>query len=373
MSKIYEIDKLDDGAFNLEEEKPEVKRERKQRKKTSSILLFIFSFVISIGVWLYVTNLENDSYEKTVTLVPVSIVGADELANKNNMSVISGYDNTVTVTLKGKRSEVNKYSAANIIAYVDVSGIQSSERQTLPVIIDPLPDISVSVVSPSEISVSADVIGEKEVDVVVRPYYTIDGNYFINEDEILKSTDKVTVYGPMSVLNTIEYAVAEANIGKVTSSVKSNTTVVLENGKGNRVQNPYVTCSTNSVEITIPVKLKKTIELFCEYSEEEFEGYEVTVKVTSNKLSVSGEVTVISSLEKLSVFSLKKSHFDFEGTSAGTFEFTRTVAIVLPEGVKNESNTPNVVIEATIRKSPEPVHTEAPETNSSNSPQTNQQ
>ncbi len=359
MSKSYEINNLDDESFGLNEITPEednAPRKKTKKKKTYNILLLLFSFVISVGVWLYVTNLENDSYEKTVSLIPVSIVGAEELEQKNHMSVISGYDNTVTVTLTGKRTDVNKYSAANIYAYVNVSGIQSSERQTLPIVIDPIPDISVSIVGASEISVYADVRGEKEVELIVRPTYTIDGNYFINEDEIQKSVDSVKVFGPMSVLETIKYAVAETDIGKVTSSVTSKTTITLVNDKWNKVQNPYITCDTDSVDVSIPVKLKKTVELFCDYSEEEFEGYEVTVSVTENKLTVSGEVLDVNSLERICVFTLKKSHFDFEGTSAGTFECTKTVPIVLPEGIKNESDTPNVVIEATIKKIPEPVN-----------------
>ncbi len=361
MAKSYEIDKLDDREFNLVDDEEKDSEKKVKKKNNYSILLLLFSFIISMGVWLYVTSLENDSYEKTVTLVPVSIVGSDELEKRNNMSVISGYDNTISVTLVGKRSEVNKYSAANLFAYVDVSGINSAERQTLPVIIDPLPDISVSVITPSEISVYADVIGEKEVEVVVRPYYTIDGNYFINKDEITKSVDTVTVSGPLSVLNTIKYAVAETNIGKVTSTVKSNTTITFENEKGTKIQNPYLTCDTSSVEISIPVKLKKNISLFVDYNSNDFAGYEVSVKLSDYTLAVSGEVLAVNAIERLGVFTLKKSHFNFEGTSDGTFEFIQTIDISLPDGIDNAGDFTQVVVEATIKKIPEP-ETEPPVT-----------
>ena len=160
--EIFETDKLDDSEFNLAmPEEPEIIRvESKEKKKNKYILLLlIFSFVIAMSVWLYVNSLFDGEYEKTVTLVPVSIIGTEELERQHNMSVISGYDNTVTVVLKGSKAEVSKYSASNIYAYVDVSGIDSAERQTLPIVIDPIPEVSVTVVTPTDIAVYADVIG----------------------------------------------------------------------------------------------------------------------------------------------------------------------------------------------------------------------
>ncbi len=354
MSKSYETDRLDDREFNLGDENDALRSDgKKERKNKYSILLLLFSFVISLGVWIYVTNLGNDSYEKTLTLVPVSIVGADDLERKNNMSVISGYDNTVTVTLVGKRSEVNKYSASNIYAYVDVSGIQSAERQALPVMIDPLPDISVSVVTPSEIFVQADVIGEKEIDVVVRPTYILEGNYYVDESEITKSAETVTVTGPMSVLDTIKCAVAEVNAGKITASIKSTAPLTLVNEKDVRVQNPYIYCDTTTINISIPVRLKKTISLRCEYADEDFEGYTVSIKLSGENLLVSGDALEVASLEELCIFTLKKNHFDFSGSTVGTFEFVRSVEIDLPEGINNESDFTKVLIEAKIESIPE--------------------
>lgn len=361
--EIFETDKLDDSEFNLAApEEPEIRRVESNEKKKNkyNVLLFIFSFVVAMGVWLYVNNLFDGEYEKTVTLVPVSIIGTEELERNHNMSVISGYDNTVTVILKGSKAEVNKYSAGNIYAYVDVSGIDSAERRTLPVVIEPIPEVSVTVVTPTDIAVYADVIGQREIEVVVKPYYTVDGTYFIDENEITQSVDYVTVTGPVSVLDTISYAVAEANIGKVTSSVKSNTYISLVNEKGAKISNPYLSCNTDMVTVNIPVQMKKEVVLKCEYNPDEFEGYEVTIKITDPTAVISGEVLEISRIDEITIFTLRKSHFDFTGVGDNKLDFVRTVEIKLPNGFKIDGGESKAVIEATITKQnpPEPETTE---------------
>lgn len=375
MNKPYETDTLEDSEpdFFRDEENGEddgAGRKPKNQKKFS-LLILIFSFVIATAVWLYVESTEEQGYEKVINLVPVDIVGIQELERNNNMSVISGYDNTVNVTLVGKRSDVNKYSAKDIYAYVDVSKINSSERQMLTVQVDSLPDVSVTVVSPTDIAVYADVIGSREIDVVVNPYYTIDGSYFIDESAITKSVQSVTVTGPVSVLDTIRSATAAPDLGKLTGSVKSNTRIELIDDKGNKINNPYIKTDVDVIEIYIPVHLKKYVELYCKYNEADFEGYDVSISLDYKALLISGEVLNVTPIERVAV-TLTKSDLVYENGELKP-AFTINMPINLPAGVKNEGELTSVAITVTVTKkqeqndraettAPAPAETTAPET-----------
>ena len=377
MNKPYETDTLEDSEpdfFRDEENGEDDGAGRKPKKqKKFSLLILIFSFVIATAVWLYVESTEEQGYEKVINLVPVDIVGIQELERNNNMSVISGYDNTVNVTLVGKRSDVNKYSAKDIYAYVDVSKINSSERQMLTVQVDSLPDVSVTVVSPTDIAVYADVIGSREIDVVVNPYYTIDGSYFIDESAITKSVQSVTVTGPVSVLDTIRSATAAPDLGKLTGSVKSNTRIELIDDKGNKINNPYIKTDVDVIEIYIPVHLKKYVELYCKYNEADFEGYDVSISLDYKALLISGEVLNVTPIERVAV-TLTKSDLVYENGELKP-AFTINMPINLPAGVKNEGELTSVAITVTVTKkqvqndraettAPAPAETTAPETTS---------
>ena len=322
-----------------------------------NILIFIFSFIIAMSVWLYVMSIEDGEYEKTINLVPVQIVGATELEYTSNMSVISGYDNTVNVTLKGKKTDVNKYSVSDIYAYVDVSKIDSAERQMLSVNVEALPDVSVTVVSPTAIAVYADVIGTKTVPVQVKPYYTIDGSYFVDFDRITKSIDSVVVTGPMSVLETVECAVAESNIGKLTGSVKSTTAIYLADKKGAKIQNPYLKTDADMVEINIPVYLKKYIKLTYAYDEKMFEDYNLSISLEFDGIYVIGEVLKVSSMEEICVMTLTRSHFKDDG-NGGYLPYEKSVDITLPDGVRIDGDVSSVYINAKITRKTDPTVTE---------------
>jgi len=351
--KIYDTNNLTDAISGDIEEANEREQEGKKAGKSKGfrrdLVILIFSFLIAMSIWVFVKGTEDGEYEKTISLIPVQIVGANELEYNSNMSVISGYDNTVNVVLKGKRSDVNKYNASDIYAYVDVSKIDNSDRQMLTVTIDPLPNITITTISPSAIAVYADVIGSKEVDVVVKPYYTIDGAYFIDNDKITKSIDTVVVTGPMSVLETVDSAVAETNIGKLTGSVKSTTSVYLVDNKGGKIQNPYLKVNQDMVEINIPVYLKKYITLTYEYDEKMFEGYDVNIELEFENVYVIGEVLKVSNLDTVCVLSLTRSHFK-QDSDGNYLPYETNAAIKLPEGVRVEGDVSSVYIKAEITK-----------------------
>ena len=106
--------------------------------------------------------------------------------------------------------------------------------------------------------------------------------------------------------------------------------------------------------------MKKEVTLKCDYSSDEFEGYEVTIKITDPTAVISGEVLKISRIEEITIFTLRKSHFDFTGVGDNKLDFVRTVEIKLPEGFKFDGGESKAVIEATITKinPPEPETTE---------------
>lgn len=364
--KIYETDSLTDDVSEIygESETPPVKQKEKQGKSKFNIFIFLFSMLIAASIWLHVKSNENEDYEKTLNLVPVQLVGATDLEYNKNMSVISGYDNTVTVTLKGKRTDVEKYSAGDIYAYVDVSKISDSERQMLPVNVDPISGVSITLVSPSDIAVYADVIDVREVDVVVKAQYTIDGAYEISEKDITKSVETVSVSGPVSVLETIDCAVAETNVGKLTGSVKSTTSIYLVDEKGGRINNPYLKMDKDMVEVNIPVYLKKYIQLTYEYDEELFSDYNITFELDFDKVLLIGDVLKMSNIDEICVFTLKRSHFE-EDADGNYKPIERSVEIKLPDGVRfYEEDDPTRVyikINITPKKTEEPPVTEDPE------------
>ena len=91
--------------------------------------------LLALTVWIYVINVDDTGHQESVEYVSVELDGMTALKNLN-MSVIGGYDNAITVTLRGKRSDIGSLTPEDIYAYVDLSGVTEVGRHSLPVKVD---------------------------------------------------------------------------------------------------------------------------------------------------------------------------------------------------------------------------------------------
>ena len=98
---------------------PIKKTENNEKKNRShSFLAILFSIFVALILWLYVQDAESPDYKKTFTSVEVSMQGLS-----SSFSVIEGGENTVDITLIGKRSDLNKLKSADLEAYIDLSSV----------------------------------------------------------------------------------------------------------------------------------------------------------------------------------------------------------------------------------------------------------
>ena len=76
---------------------------------------FVVCLLLALSVWLYVMSTDDTSYEHTLSYVVVDLEGMEALSQAD-MSVISGFDNVVSITLKGKRADIGGLTAEQIHA-----------------------------------------------------------------------------------------------------------------------------------------------------------------------------------------------------------------------------------------------------------------
>ena len=158
------------------------------------IIARIVCLLLAFAIWLYVIDNDSDDYEKTFTLIAVEVEGSETLADASNMSVINLEESAVSVTVRGKRSEINALTSEDFRAYVNVGGITTADRHLVPVSVDLPAGVERINTEPSAVNIYTDVLASREVPVEVVPRYIIDSSYTIGKIE--KSADTVTVSGP---------------------------------------------------------------------------------------------------------------------------------------------------------------------------------
>ena len=148
MDKFTKTTEIDISNMNLIEEEPP------QKSKAGRIITIIISLLLSVTLWLYVTETDETKIDKEFNDIQVNIVNATEQFNITA-------DN-VSVVLTGTNSQLVDVEKNDIIVEIDAEKIEKSGDYTVmahKVYFDD--DISVEVKNPQLIKVNVHVKAAK--------------------------------------------------------------------------------------------------------------------------------------------------------------------------------------------------------------------
>ena len=256
---------------------------------------------IAFVLWIYVMEIDSPDYEHVFEDVPVTVVGTTQLENDKNLSVFSGYDALVDVTVKGQKTVISKYSEKDIIATVDVSEIEKSGMYTLQLFFDTPSGITLIDTSANELNMFIDkrTTANITLEAELKGYTLSTSEYALGD--VTCEVDTITVTGPESVLNEIDHGLVEVNMGdeQLVQSLTTNGTVVLKNQNGENIESRYVKLSKPTVQVNVPVYgfkdvLLKTVTKHGFYTKDNS-----TVTVTPETVRVKGEPAVLQNLNHI--------------------------------------------------------------------------
>lgn len=311
---------------------------KRKNTKRGDFVAKILCVVVAFIIWLYVMNVESPEYEKTFQSVPVTIENAALLSSSQNLSIISGNGNIIDITVKGKKSEIKKYSIEDIKASVDVSGITQEGRHTLDVSVSVPTGLAVSGVSPNNINVSVDTMATKTISVKVNiKTVQIESIYELGIASPDIST--VTIKGPASVIDAISHAQVDLDLGRVTQSVTTRSSLKIINLNGDEVVNPSLTLTQSSVTVNVPVYAEKELPLTVDYLHKYYNADNVSVDISPKTIKVKGEPSVIENMTELLIKTIDEKQVTANGS--------QIVQITLPAGLVNASGTESATINIT--------------------------
>lgn len=256
--------------------------------KKYNIIPKILCFVAAFVMWIYVMQTESPEFQDVITSVPVVIENKAGLQSTSGLSVYGNTQNMINVNLKGKKSAIDKISAEDIYAYVDVSQIKESGLHALAVHVNAPDGISVVTPEPSTISIYADetdvkslsVSGKLENFVLTSPYEL---------GEIKLEYDSITVTGPKNKLKSLGGAQVAINMQGKTSSFVSKCPISLIDVNGEKIDMTYLTPSATELDVTVPIYVSKEIPIVTSFKYGLFNSTSAKVTVTPNTIMVKGD------------------------------------------------------------------------------------
>ena len=307
------------------------------KKKAFSILL---SFVVAIGIWLYVVMVVNPEWEQTYADIPVVFQNENLLAERGLM-IASDSKPTVQLRLSGNRSDLIELSSANISVVCNVASIESSGEFSLNYSVY-YANNAISVVgkTPESINLKIEKKITKPVDVVVIPNGETPSGYIDDRDDLTLDFTSVEVSGPQSVVDRIHEAQVYVDLEGKTQPIIGQFPYTLVDAEGNAIEQSDLTLvETNVDQISLVLKILRLKEL------------PIVVDVIYGGGASPSTSKVTLDIEKIKVSGSETALADLEYLEVGTVDLSKllenqqlTFDIKLPSGVNNVTGVDKVTV-----------------------------
>ena len=315
-----------------------------KRIVSSKIFLLIVSIMASIGLWLYVVNVENTEIEQRITDIPVEFLGADDILADRQLLVSGGTEQTVSMTLRGRRNVVANLTRSDIRVTVDLTDIRTTgtvERVWNVSFPEGISDSDVYVLdkSPEYVTVQIDRMSSKEVEIRgVFDGNTVEG---YKADPMEFSPETITVSGPEEIISQVEYAWVVVQRENLSKTVTAQVDYELRDAEGNTIESDEIVVDTEQVTVTIPVVMVKEVALTVELLEGGgATAQDAVIDCKPSSITLSGSAEILTALNQISLGRIDLASFERSTTM--------TFTIPIPNGVVNESGETEATVEVTL-------------------------
>lgn len=294
----------------------------------------VFSVLSSLIIWIVVSSSSTESNPVTISDIPIN-VPLSESAVQDGLKIFSGHDLKARVEIAGNRLVVGQVTKDNIqiSASQSAATIMSPGNYTLELSakkVGLLKDYEiVSDVKPSVITVMVDRYRESEFTIEPEINFNPKQGYFVGNTVL--SSQKVILSGPETEISKIKKVKILSNVpGEISSPITLRLPIVMYDAYDKQILSETISASVDEVEASIPVLMKKEIEILPDFSNlpvgiDIKKEYKDFAKVNPLKLEIAGPEEIVSVLKNV-----KLDAIDFNKVNFQNFKFV--LPINLPQG-----------------------------------------
>lgn len=312
----------------------------------NKIITALLSFAIAWGLWAYVITVERTEIEDVFYNVPVVLDG-ETILEERGLMLTSQRNQTVTLKLKGNRSDLANLRSSDIVVLVDLTKIHEAGDKKLTYDVSFPADIqgsAIEVVSrePSTIPLTVEQWATKEVPVRLNYTGNVPEGYNADKQNAVIEYNTVTVTGPADIISQIAMAKVTVNLENQTQTLVENLRYALCDESGEPISDvSSVTTNRGEIKVTVPVQMVKDVKLT--YTVVEGGGLtagDVTITADYETITVAGNAASLIALEEIDLGTVDLGTL----TESGKLVFP----IKLPEGVTNQTGITSVTVDVVL-------------------------
>lgn len=310
------------------------------KSENRTLIVKIVCLLLSFGLWLYISNVENPLRTYELKNIPVELINEDSVAD-SKFAIVNKQQFTVDLKLEGSSSEVVKIKKEDfrIVADMSAYALKSGEN-TIPVqILDYPENISIKNNGFLGIKVSLEELVQKEFTIKSKVKVTYKERIFQKEQTI--NPKNVTVTGGKTSIEKINEAILTGEEKDIDKNKQNEYDIKFVDSSGNEVNNIKSNIKTASLSIvvvngkSVPINLKTTGNISQGLT---LEGYELS----KNNINVLGDS---ENLNKIN--SIDTEFVDMSLLQVGS---EMDVRLNLPEGISVQDGSSTIKVKFKLKK-----------------------
>ena len=306
------------------------------KKLNHNLGMKIVSLFFALLVWSFVMSVNDPMRTRTLSNVPLHIVGLEKLEDAGLIVRNDEVFDPVTMKVNVKISETSQLNLNAVTVTADLSSIQRKGKYQIYLKGETTVGDVVSV-SPSVISLDVDERTTREIPVSYA-YIGQMGDSMYHSDPTL-SVAKVEITGAQQDVSRVTSAVVELDLSKVYESINGSYALKLLNKDNQEVESDLFVNTLPTVTVKMSVYPKKTISLNADVTacisdlSSLPSGYQiVNISFSQPDITVYGPEESLSSMGTINI----------QPVSVKGLKSTKTfqVTLILPKGVSQISAVP---------------------------------
>ena len=257
------------------------------KDKKERIIIPIICLLMSIGLWFYVSNVENTIRKYDLNKVPVELLNVDSL-EKSKLALTPNQEFYVNLKLEGS-NEIYKVKRDDFKITVDISeyALKKGENRMSVNIVESPANITIKNNNNLNIVINLEEISEKSMEVVSEIVVAEKSGYFVSPIEINPGEVKIT--GAESLVNKVNSLVIRGEVNDATEDLVVSYPIIAVDSAGKEVEGVELESKYADVVIkvskgkSIPIKINTIGDLPLDLKLKSIEGSRKTSEIIGPK------------------------------------------------------------------------------------------
>ena len=308
-------------------------------KNKQKVIVQLVCLLLSIGLWIYVTNIENPIKSYELGRVPVEIKNVDSLKDVG-LALAPNQEFYVNLKIEGNSQDLFRVDKSDFNISVDLSEfVLKNGENKIAVNIESVPNtVKIKNSNGLAITVNTEAYATKEVPVKSKINVMSKSSYYVATPVF--SPETIVVSGAESLVNSVTKVVAEGEESNAVKTIIKDYIVIPVDEDDNEIKG--VQLSQKWAEATIQINQGKTVPIKINTTGILGKGLKLkSISSTITEIGITGSEAVLNSISEIETETINLS----EITDSTNID----VALGIPDGILihngENSITVNIVLE----------------------------